>query len=45
MSKLSFNLSPPAQSEPIFPPWFRTALFIFIAATCGALITAAVLGG
>jgi hypothetical protein len=45
MAKLSFNLSQPAQPEPIFPRWFRAALFIFIAGTCGALITAALARG
>lgn len=44
MSKLSFNISPPPPPEPMFPGWFRGALFIFIITACSALITVAIYG-
>ena len=44
MAKLSFNISPPPPPEPMFPGWFRGALFIFIMMACSALITVAVYG-
>ena len=45
MAKLSFSVSQPAPPRPIFPAWFRGLLFIFIMAACGALVTAALVGG
>jgi len=44
MAKLSFNISAPPAPKPMFPGWFRGALFIFVMTACSALITAAIFG-
>lgn len=44
MAKLSFNISPPAPPQPIFPAWLRVVLYVSIVGVCGALITAAITG-
>jgi hypothetical protein len=44
MAKLSFNISAPPPPKPMFPAWFRGALFIFIMTACSALITVAIYG-
>ena len=44
MAKLSFNISPPAPPQPLFPAWLRVVLYACIVGVCGALITGVIAG-
>ena len=44
MAKLSFTINQPPPPKPMFPGWFRGALFIFILTACSALITVTLYG-
>lgn len=44
MAKLCFSIANPTPPAPIFPTWFRVALYTFIASSCGMMIATTLYG-